>query len=62
MTMGRVPAGGSRYGALEVVGRPARRRKGVNVAYRLVASLRFNPPRAARRYAVRAGAARVPAA
>ena len=59
VTMGRVPAGGSRYGALEVVGKPARRRPGVNVAYRLVPSLRFNPARAARRYAVRAGAARV---
>ena len=59
VTMGRVPAGGSRFGALDVVGRPAPRRTGVNVAYRLVPSLRFNPARAARRYAVRAGAARV---
>ena len=58
-TMGRRPSGGSRYGALEVVGKPTRRRKGINVAYRLVASLRFNPPAAGRRYAVRAGVARV---
>ena len=57
--MGRRPSGGSRYGALEVVGKPTRRRKGINVAYRLVASLRFNPPAAGRRYAVRAGVARV---
>lgn len=38
---------GSLYGAVEVVGTPrgARRRRGVNIAYRLIGSLRLNPSR-----------------
>ena len=41
--LSRVPSRGSQYGALDIVGKPARRRKGINVAYNLVSSLRFNP-------------------
>jgi hypothetical protein len=55
----RVPSGRSQYGALDVVGKPARRRRGINVAYRLVSSLRFNPPAGARRLRLRAGSTRV---
>ena len=53
-TMGSVPARGSLYGALEAVGKP-KRGSGVNVAYRLVASMRFNP--SSKRYRLRAGTA-----
>jgi len=56
VTLGNVPSSGSRYGALEAVGKP-KRGAGVNVAYRLVASLRFNPSAGARRHALRAGTA-----
>ena len=54
VTLGRVPGRGSLYGALDAVGKPPKR-SGVNVAYRLVASLRFNP--ASKRYKLRAGTA-----
>ena len=56
VTLGNVPSSGSRYGALDAVGKPGRG-SGVNVAYRLVASLRFNPSAGARRHALRAGTA-----
>jgi len=59
VTLARVPARDSLYGSLEVIGRPARPRKGVNVAYRLIGSLRFNPPKSARKLKLRAGSARV---
>jgi hypothetical protein len=59
VTLARVPSRGSLYGSLEVIGRPSRPRKGVNVAYRLIGSLRFNPPSSARKLKLRAGAARV---
>jgi hypothetical protein len=59
VTLARVPARDSLYGSLEVIGRPARSRKGVNVAYRLIGSLRFNPTKADRRLRLRAGAAHV---
>ena len=59
VTLARVPSRDSLYGSLEVIGRPARPRKGVNVAYRLIGSLRFNPPASARKLRLRAGAARV---
>jgi P pilus assembly chaperone PapD len=58
VTLARVPARRSLYGTLEVIGRP-KKRKGVNVAYRLIGSLRFNPAKAARRLRLGAGAARV---
>ena len=53
----RVPAAGSLFGALDVVGKPAKRRPGVNVNYRLVGRLRFNPT--TRRYKLAAGSAAV---
>jgi hypothetical protein len=59
VTLSRVPARRSQYGALEVVGKPVKRRKGINVAYRLVSSLRFNPSAGARRLRLGAGSARV---
>jgi hypothetical protein len=59
VTLTRVPERRSLYGTLEVIGRPAKKRKGVNVAYRLIGSLRFNPSRAARKLRLRAGSARV---
>jgi hypothetical protein len=49
----------SLFGALEVVGKPVKKRRGINVAYRLISSVRFNPAASARRYRVRAGSARV---
>jgi hypothetical protein len=59
VTLARVPSRDSLYGSLEVIGRPTRPRKGVNVAYRLIGSLRFNPPRSDRKLRLRAGKARV---
>jgi hypothetical protein len=59
VTLTRVPARRSLYGTLEVIGRPAKKRKGVNVAYRLIGSLRFNPSKANRRLRLSAGSARV---
>jgi len=59
VTLTRVPARGSLYGSLEVIGRPTRKRPGVNVGYRLVGSLRFNPTKSARKLKLRAGSARV---
>jgi hypothetical protein len=54
-----VPSAGSVYGGLEIVGKPAKRRKGINVAYRLVSSMRFNPVASARKFRLTAGSARV---
>jgi hypothetical protein len=59
VTLARVPSRDSLYGSLEVIGRPTRPRKGVNVAYRLIGSLRFNPRKADRKLRLRAGKARV---
>jgi hypothetical protein len=42
-----------------VIGRPARKRKGINLAYRLIGSLRYNPIASARRIRLSAGSARV---
>ncbi len=53
----RVPAAKSVYGALDVVGKPTKKRQGINVAYRLVSSLRFNPTAGARRLRLKAGKA-----
>jgi hypothetical protein len=57
--MGRVPRLRAQYGALEVTGRPVVRRRGINVAYRLVSSLRFRPTARNRRVRLGAGGARV---
>jgi hypothetical protein len=59
MTMGSVPSRRSMFGALEIVGKPVKKRRGINVVYRLVSSVRFNPASTARRYNLRAGSARV---
>ena len=53
----RVPAAKSVYGALDVVGKPTKTGKGINVAYRLVSSLRFNPTASARKLRLKAGKA-----
>lgn len=56
LSLARLPANGSLYGAIEVTGTPRNRRgEGVRVAYRLVTSLRLYPPPAARRFGARAG-------
>jgi hypothetical protein len=57
--LARVPSRRSQYGALDVIGKPTRRRKGINVTYNLVSSLRFNPPSSARRHRLSAGKAKV---
>ena len=57
--LARVPRRRSQYGALEVVGKPTRRRKGINVQYRLISSIRFNPAGRARRHRLGIGGARV---
>ena len=54
-----MPAAKSLFGALEVVGRPVKTTKGINVAYRLIPSLRFNPSSSARKISLSAGAAKV---
>jgi hypothetical protein len=58
VTLSRLPSRRSQYGALEVVGKPTKKRKGINVAYRLISSLRFNPTASARRLRLRAGSAK----
>jgi P pilus assembly chaperone PapD len=52
----RVPRRGSVYGGLDILGKPVKRRKGINVAYRLVPSLRFNPTAGRRKLRLSAGA------
>jgi hypothetical protein len=54
LRLARRPARRSLYGAIEITGTPARGRgRGVRVAYRLVTSLRLNPPAGARSYSAR---------
>ena len=53
----RVPARRSLYGALDILGKPTKRRSGINVAYRLVSSLRFNPTASRRKLRLSAGSA-----
>ena len=59
VTLDRLPSRRSQYGAFDVVGKPTRRRKGINVTYNLVSSLRFNPTASARRLRLSAGKAKV---
>jgi hypothetical protein len=59
MTLRRRPSGGSAYGAIEVVGKPKRRRRGITANYRLIGSLRLTPSAARRRLRLRAGGVRV---
>ncbi len=59
VTLGGAPAGGSLYGALEVVGLPSKAKtgKGVVTGYRLIGALRYNP--ATPTYALSGAAAKV---
>ena len=59
VTLNGLPAAKSLFGALEVVGRPVKKGKGISVAYRLIPSLRFNPSSGARKLSLSAGAAKV---
>ncbi len=59
VTLRRVPARRSLYGSIEVVGRPTKKRAGINVVHRLIGSLRFHPTRSARKLKLNAGTARV---
>jgi hypothetical protein len=52
-----VPARRSLYGCLDVLGKPVKRRPGINVAYRLVSSVRFNPRAGKRRLRLSVGSA-----
>ncbi|HET6510307.1 MAG TPA: hypothetical protein VFG42_26170 [Baekduia sp.] len=56
-----LPSSGSLYGAIETIGLPtaAAKKNGITAAYRLVSTLRLNPPRSRRRLALRASAPRV---
>lgn len=57
----RVPAGGSRYASLEVVGRPPaskQKQSGIRAVYRLVGSLRLNPSPQRRKLRLQAGGVR----
>ncbi len=59
LTLVRTGAGRSLYGAIEIVGMPPKPKKGgIIAAFRLVGSLRLNPPAAARRLRLRLGSAR----
>jgi hypothetical protein len=55
VTLRRVPSRRSLYGALDILGKPVKRRRGINVAYRLVSSLRFNPSASRRRLRLSVG-------
>jgi hypothetical protein len=59
VSLRRVPRRRAQYGALVVVGKPTRRRRGINVNYELVSSLRFSPSARARRLSLSVGSARV---
>lgn len=56
-----VPSSGSLYGSIETIGVPVgpAKKNGITAAYRLISTLRLNPPSAKRRMAVRASAPRV---
>jgi hypothetical protein len=55
-----VPKAGSLYGSVETIGVPvgAPKKNGITAAYRLIGTLRLNPPAARRHLAVRASALR----
>lgn len=61
MTVKSVPKAGSLYGSVETIGLPtgAPKKNGITAVYRLISTLRLNPPRARRRLAVHASALRV---
>jgi hypothetical protein len=52
----RRPSGGSQYGAVEITGTPTRRvNNGINVAYRIVNSLRLDAPNGSQAYRAQVG-------
>jgi hypothetical protein len=56
VSLTRTPSARSQYGAIELVGTPSGHAiKGVKLAYRLVSSLRLNPPTGAQSFHARAG-------
>jgi hypothetical protein len=61
MTVKSVPKSGSLYGAVETTGLPSGppKKNGITAAYRLISTLRLNPPKAQRRLAVRASSLRL---
>jgi len=59
MNVKSIPSSGSLYGSVETIGLPAKaKRNGITAAYRLVSTLRLNPPAAKRRLKLRASAPR----
>ncbi|HEY6758754.1 MAG TPA: hypothetical protein VI318_04665 [Baekduia sp.] len=60
MNVKSVPKAGSLYGSIETVGLPTKTKKnGITAAYRLISTLRLNPPTSRRHLAVHASAPRV---
>jgi hypothetical protein len=61
MNVKNVPSSGSLYGSIETIGLPTgpKKKNGITAAYRLISTLRLNPPRAKRRLTVRASSPRV---
>jgi hypothetical protein len=61
MTVKRVPKAGSLYGSVETIGLPTGgpKQNGITAVYRLISTLRLNPPPARRRLAVHAAALRL---
>jgi hypothetical protein len=56
VSLTRIPSGHSRYGAIEVAGTPPGHAvKGIKLVYRLVSSLRLDPPIGAQSFHARAG-------
>ncbi len=57
VTLSRTPSGRSAYGGLEAIGVPGRKGPStINVDYRVISSLRLDPPSAAQRFGVQTGA------
>jgi hypothetical protein len=61
MTVKSVPKAGSLYGSVETIGLPtgAPKKNGITAAYRLISTLRLNPPTARQRRAVKASSLRL---
>jgi hypothetical protein len=57
VTLKSVPTGGYLYGALEIIGMPSTKGKGLITAYRLIGVLRYNAARAS--YGLKAGATKI---
>jgi hypothetical protein len=62
LTLRSKPSRGSLYGSLDIVGTPPKKsqpKSGIIASYRLIGSLRLDPPAAARRFKLTSGRARV---